>query len=150
MASGCQCTSGLSRAHRLLCRGFLLVQLAYKAHSPIDSVRGAPGGLRLELPPPVRVPRVEQYIHADAVLHSQQGSCQSCSATNISMCGVSCFVPSGSCWRKDVFVERQALNNTTSPSAVNTTAVEAQLPDLAMGQANPSCIGIVTRLVLIA
>lgn len=47
------------RAHRFLSRIFLLIQLLYEAHAPIDSVWGAPGGLRLELPPPVRVPRVE-------------------------------------------------------------------------------------------
>jgi len=57
-------------AHRPSFRALLLVQLPYELDATIDSVRGAPRGLSLEPPPPLRIPLIAQYIHADAVLHS--------------------------------------------------------------------------------
>lgn len=61
-------------SHRLFLGVKLLVQLSYELDAPIDSVRGTARGFRLELPPPLRMPLVEQHIHRDCVLHAQQRS----------------------------------------------------------------------------
>ena len=56
----------------------LLIEFSDELEAPVGSVRGAAGGLRLELPPPIWVPPIKEDIHADAVFHAQQcpGQCR--------------------------------------------------------------------------
>lgn len=90
MLFSAEVTPRQSNTHRFLIGVLLLIQLTYELQTPTDSVRGAPLSLGPELPTPLRIPLVIKYIHADAVLQPQQGSCQRSPAlsTNIpSACG---------------------------------------------------------------
>lgn len=150
MASGCRCTSGFSRAHRFLIRVFLLIQLPYEAHTPIDSVGGAPWGLRLELPPPVWIPRIVKYIQANAVLHPQQGSCQRCPAASITVSRLPFSIPPVLLTMRRYVCGNTKYENTGSSALSNTYSHQGSIDQFSYGPGEPLLQSIVTGLVMLS